>query len=104
MNQNKYLKAEQLIKSLNIWIDDKNLLLSVVTRAQWLEKEVLDKQKEIDCLTSTKLEDLGKCCYKGCNEEATTKGLILARNPDGGKDNLTTVQACDKHKNVPGFI
>lgn len=48
--------------------------------------------------------ELGKCCYKDCSDDATTEGFILVRNPYGGRDILTKVQSCDKHKNVPGFI
>jgi hypothetical protein len=45
-----------------------------------------------------------KCQYKNCDKEATTKGFVLARNPEGGKDIPTTVHACEKHKKVSGFF
>jgi hypothetical protein len=47
---------------------------------------------------------MSTCCYKNCTEEATTKGFVLARNPEGGKDIPTNVEACDKHKKVAGFF
>ncbi|WP_180953812.1 hypothetical protein [Bacillus sp. M6-12] len=47
---------------------------------------------------------MGVCCYKNCEQEATTKGFVLARNPNGGQDIPTDVEACDKHKKVRGFF
>lgn len=41
MNEDKYLKAKNVIENLNIWIDNRHLLISVVTMAERLEKEVL---------------------------------------------------------------
>lgn len=45
-----------------------------------------------------------KCCYIGCEKDATVKGFVLARDPDGGKDIPTEVYACKSHKNVAGFF
>ncbi|WCK57546.1 hypothetical protein PP175_26130 (plasmid) [Aneurinibacillus sp. Ricciae_BoGa-3] len=45
-----------------------------------------------------------KCCYKNCENEATTTGLVFARHKETGKDVPTPVQACDKHKGVDGFF
>lgn len=55
-------------------------------------------------LLEVSASELGKCCYKDCEDDATTEGVILARNSEGGKDFITPVKACDKHKNEPGFI
>lgn len=44
------------------------------------------------------------CQYKKCQKEATTKGFVLARNPEKGKDIPTTVFACEKHSKVAGFF
>ncbi|MGO0058625.1 hypothetical protein ACTID9_00925 [Brevibacillus fluminis] len=45
-----------------------------------------------------------KCCYVNCEREATTEGFVFARNPEGGTEIATAVQACDEHKNEPGFF
>ncbi|MCM3144339.1 hypothetical protein [Brevibacillus sp. MER 51] len=45
-----------------------------------------------------------KCCYKDCEEDAVVNGIVYARNPEGGKEIPTAVQACEKHKSVPGFF
>ncbi|MFF2532403.1 hypothetical protein ACFVS2_26175 [Brevibacillus sp. NPDC058079] len=46
----------------------------------------------------------GICDYKNCEEVASTTGFVLARNPEGGKDIPTPVQACEKHKKKAGFF
>ncbi len=45
-----------------------------------------------------------KCQYGTCVKEATTKGFVLARNPEGGRHIPTDVMACDDHKKVSGFF
>lgn len=45
-----------------------------------------------------------QCNHIKCKNEATTKGFVLARDPNGGKDIPTEVVACDKHKNKDGFF
>jgi hypothetical protein len=45
-----------------------------------------------------------KCNYGNCENESTTQGHVLARNPDGGKDIPTLVYACDKHKKLSSFF
>ena len=47
---------------------------------------------------------MSSCQYKECKNEATTKGVVLARNPEGGEDTLVEVYACDKHKKTRGFF
>lgn len=39
MNEDKYEAAEEKVDELNIWVDDKVLLKSVIARARKLEKE-----------------------------------------------------------------
>jgi hypothetical protein len=48
MNVDKYAEARYLIHGLDIWVDYKHLLLSVVSRAERLEQEVLLKQDALD--------------------------------------------------------
>lgn len=45
-----------------------------------------------------------KCDHVNCDKEAITKGFVLARNPDGGKEIPTDVFACDKHRKKDGFF
>ncbi|WP_202290175.1 hypothetical protein [Bacillus cereus] len=45
-----------------------------------------------------------KCNYVGCENNATAKGVIFARNPKGKKYLPTDVYACDKHKKSASFL
>jgi hypothetical protein len=47
---------------------------------------------------------MDKCCYKNCQEKATTSGIVFAMNPEGGKDVPTPVKACDEHKKLSSFF
>ena len=45
-----------------------------------------------------------KCNYVGCKKDATTKGFIFARDPQGRKHLPIDVYACDKHKKSSRFF
>ncbi|AFL46434.1 hypothetical protein BtBc_25600 [Bacillus thuringiensis] len=47
---------------------------------------------------------VAKCNYVGCDNDATTKGFIFARDPQGRKHLPTDVYACDKHKKSLSFF
>jgi hypothetical protein len=42
------------------------------------------------------------CQYGKCQNEATTKGFVIAK--EGGKDIRVDVLACDKHRKVNSFF
>jgi hypothetical protein len=44
------------------------------------------------------------CQYGECQKEASTKGIVLARNEEGGKDIPVEVYACDEHKKANSFF
>lgn len=47
MNDEKYDLAEKIIGNSKLWFEDKHLLLSVVARAQKLEKDVIKCEKSL---------------------------------------------------------
>ncbi|NRS50989.1 hypothetical protein [Brevibacillus sp. HB2.2] len=49
-NEDKYRKAHDLVSKLSIWYDDKLLVLSVIERAQQLEKEAERLALEVEIL------------------------------------------------------
>lgn len=63
MNEDLYLKAEKVITNSNLWIDDKTLLKTIISRARRLEQEAIRKQEEIDELHTIRTfkEEYDKC-------------------------------------------
>lgn len=50
MNEDKYSKAYDLVSKWSVWHDDKLLVLSVIERARYLEKEVERLALEVEKL------------------------------------------------------